>query len=131
MTMVFGKIRKSYVIIGILGVAVMFGHDVLVEFGFEGSRLGAALVVVVTGATGSYFYENRLQQTKELDERVERIRRSAAEWAFGIQTGTLALVFVVLHFGSQDLPIVPVLLAIMIGSVVIYELAIEYYRRRM
>ena len=41
--MAFGNIRKSYVIVGILAVAVMFGHDVLMEFGLGGSRLDAAL----------------------------------------------------------------------------------------
>jgi len=129
--MVFGKIRTSYVVVGILGIAVMFSYDVLVEFGLGGSRLGAALFVVISAGGGTYLYENRLKQTKEIDERVERIRRSAAEWAFGIQTASIALVFVVLYFGRQELPTVPILLAIMIGSVVVYELAMKYYRQQM
>ncbi|WP_181686834.1 hypothetical protein [Halorhabdus salina] len=129
--MAFGKIRTQYVVIALFSVAVMFGHDVLVEFGLEGSRLGAASFAVITGTAGSILYENRLKQTKEIDERVERIRRSGAEWAFAFQSGAIGVVLLLLYFGGAELPIVPVLFAIMIGGVVVYELAIEYYRRKM
>jgi uncharacterized membrane protein len=65
------------------------------------------------------------------DERSERIQHRATTVSWGALVVSLSVLGTVLTFTDADVPMIPVVWALAVGSVVVQEAATEYYRRRM
>lgn len=128
--------RKRLKAIGLAGAGVVFGAGLeLLLDPFEGTgyaALGLVLGMVALGAIGAHFFGRRFDEAGEIDERKQAIERRASRYSHGtLIAGIGVLAVVVTSLPWANVPVGVVLWTLLIGSVVIHEGSIEYYRRRM
>jgi len=87
-------------------------------------------VMVVAGGI-AYRYNNRLERAGIVDERSKQISYKATSIAWSGLVLTLAVVVSIPWFSDLEIPLVPIVWVAIVGSVVVRELAQEYYRRQM
>jgi len=127
--------EKRLLSLGLLAAGVVFG--VVLEAGmdpFEDQGLawvGLVVGVLVFAGVGAHWFSRRYESAGDVDERFQEIERRASRWSHGTLTvgvGTLALV---LLLPWVQLPVAALLWALLVGSVLVHELSVEYYSRRM
>lgn len=140
--MSFGSIRRLYGVGAAIGLLVMLARDVLAEVGPDVSRLAALFVIVALSGIVTYALTRRIDRSNAIDERVTQIQRAATKNAFRGQTFGVAIALALVVFAADGgaievafvagrLPVEVLLGLVLVGSVGLYELSIEYYRRRM
>jgi len=121
----------------VLGMFVVFG----VVFGFfigyyehslpEYSALGGILMTMVVAGVIAYRYSKRLERAGIADERSKQISYKATSIAWSGLVVALAVVVSIPSFSDLEIPLVPIVWVAIVGSVVVQELAQEYYRRQI
>ncbi|WP_181686833.1 DUF2178 domain-containing protein [Halorhabdus salina] len=127
----FGRIRIVLVVMLLggfgLGFSMAMVEDSLPEF----SPFWIGISVMAVAGVGGYAYYNRLERAGIADERSKQITYKATAISWGVLVVGLSVVMLVLTMTDIDLPIVPVLWGFTIGSIVLQQVANEYYRRQM
>lgn len=126
-----GRIRIA------LGITVVIGFVFGFGMGFYESSLPeySALVGALTGMTLvgllMYRYYKRLERAGIADERSKQITYKATSIAWSGLVVVLTVVAAIATFSDLDVPVVLLVWVATMGSIVLQEVAKEYYRRQM
>lgn len=127
--MAFGKLRVGGVAVFVLAVGIGF------VMGYYDVSPGVALRVTLIGSAlaglAFYWWRRRMQQTGEFDERHFRIQTRSSTAAFGVVVAAVSLLALLRTFGESPVPTTIALWTIALGGVVLDQLFVEWYRRRM
>jgi len=129
------SIDKRLLTLGLLGVGIAGGIalevvlDPLEEAGL--AWVGLLVGVVVLGGVAGHWFSRRVERAGEIDERFREIERRASRWSHGTLTAGVGTLALVLLLPWVRLPVAALLWALLVGSVVVHELSVEYYSRRM
>jgi uncharacterized membrane protein len=127
----FGRVRVFLVVAFVVGIVAGTGVATF-EDGLPGyTTLAVPLVLMTVAGLGGYLYYRHLKTAGVADERSERIQHRATTVSWGALVVSLSVLGTVLTFTDADVPMIPVVWALAVGSVVVQEAATEYYRRRM
>lgn len=125
--------RKRFVvgIATVVGVVVGFGMAFLEDSMPEYSVLVAVLALMAIVGALAYRYRMRMEQTGVVDERSKRITHKATKIAWSGLVLALTVLVSIPTFSDLEVPIVFLVWICLVGSIVLQELAKEYYRRQM
>lgn len=127
--MAFRKLRIGGVAVFVLAVAIGFAmgyYDVPRDVVLRVTLVGSALA-----GLAFYWWRRRMQRTGEFDERHFRIQTRASTAAFGVVIAAVSLLALLRTLDRSVLPTTIALWVVALGGVVLDELFIEWYRRRM
>jgi uncharacterized membrane protein len=115
----------------LVGIVLGFGMATFEDTLPAKSPFWIAIGFVTLAGVAGYGYYRQLERAGIADERSKKIsyKATAVSW-FAVMVA-LSVVTLLLVLTNVDLPIVPVLWVIIIGSVVLQQVANEYYRRQM
>lgn len=127
--------KKRLKALGLAAAGVVFGVGLepLLD-PFEGTgyaALGLALGLLTLGAIGAHFFGRRFDEIGEIDERQQAIERRASRHSHGVLTAGVGSLALILSLPWVQLPVAALLWALLVGSITVHELSIEYHRRRM
>jgi len=117
----------------VAGVALGVGLEALADPLEEQNLAWLVLLVglLVFGGAVGHWASRRFEQSGEIDERFQEIERRASRWSHGALTVGVGLLALVLLVSWVEVPVAALLWALLVGSVAVHELSVEYYSRRM
>lgn len=113
----------------VVGVGLEFALDPLEDDGL--AWVGLLLGVLVFGGVIGHWFSRRYNEAGDVDERFQEIERRASRWSHGTLTAGVGTLALVLLLPWVELPVAALLWALLVGSVLVHELSVEYYSRRM
>jgi len=126
--------EKRLLSLGLLAAGVVFG--VVLETGIDPfEEQGPAWVGLVGGlvfaGVAAHWFSRRYEAVGDVDERFQEIERRASRWSRGTLTAGVGTLALVLLLPWVEVPVALLLWALLVTSVVVHELSVEYYSRRM
>lgn len=125
--------RIGIVLVGMFLVGFGLGSGLAVfEDSFpEGSLFWIFLGFLTVAGVAGFGYYRRLQQAGIADERSKQIRYKATVVSWTAVMIGISVVLGLLVFTDINLPMVGILWGLLVGSIVLQQMASEYLRRRM
>lgn len=116
---------------GVAGVLLEFALDPIEETHPGITVLGLLAGVLLVGTAGGYWVHRTVEALDGPDERIQAIELRASRRSQGLLVAGTAVLAGVLSIPWVDLPVATLLASLLVGSLLVHESSIEYYRRRM
>ena len=126
-----GRIRIVIVGMFLGGIGIGFSMAVLEDSIPAFSPFWAGIGLMGVAGVAGYAYYRRLDRAGIADERSKQISYKATALSWSALLIGLSVVLLVLSMTNLDIPMIPVLLGFILGSIVLQQVASEYYRRQM
>lgn len=125
--------RLTTVVLLVAGVALGVGLEALADPLEEQGLAWLVLLVgmLVFGGVLGHLASRRFDESGDIDERFQEIERRASRWSHGTLTVGVGTIALVLLLPWVEVPVAALLWALLVGSVVVHELSVEYYSRQM
>lgn len=92
--------------------------------------LGLLLGIVAGAGVGGWYFRKCTRFLSD-DERIRAIEMRASRLSHGLLVYGVGGLAVLLWVPWSELPAAPLLGSLLVGSIVVHEVAVEYYRRSM